>query len=218
MSQQTENLDSQLANFAGLVLVLSLIIIFVLVSSNGSPVRSVSVSPTDDDAPIVVQLVPTDTAQATVTPLSPTATATSRPTDTPIPTATSRPSNTPEPTAAGASQADIDNQQDTGSVTENVYEPALVAQGETLFVQCAACHGPDARGITNLGKDLVESEFVAGHSDQELLDFIKIGRPIWDPENTTGIDMPPKGGNPALSDEDILAILAYVRSLPGSSE
>jgi cytochrome c5 len=27
--------------------------------------------------------------------------------------------------------------------------------------------------------------------------------------------MPPKGGNPALKDDDILAIIAYVRSLSG---
>ena len=51
--------------------------------------------------------------------------------------------------------------------------------------------------------------------DDELLTFIKTGRPIWDAENTTGIDMPPKGGNPALNDDDIVAIIAYIRSLSG---
>lgn len=98
----------------------------------------------------------------------------------------------------------------------NAYDPAIVSQGEQLFLQCAACHGPDARGLPNLGKDLVTSEFVAGLTDEALLEFIKTGRPIWDPLNTTGIDMPGKGGNPALADEHILAIIAYIRSLsPG---
>ena len=33
------------------------------------------------------------------------------------------------------------------------------------------------------------------------------------PDNTTGIQMPPKGGNPAMSDDDILDIIAYLRTL-----
>lgn len=103
------------------------------------------------------------------------------------------------------------------SIAELAYNPALVSQGEQLFMLCAACHGSDARGLPNLGKDLVASEFVAGLTDQELLDFVKVGRPIWDPLNTTGIDMPGKGGNPAMTDEQILAIIAYVRSLSASS-
>lgn len=86
--------------------------------------------------------------------------------------------------------------------------------GEPLFQQsCSACHGEDAKGLPNLGKDLTESEFVHGQSDQELLEFVKQGRPVSDPDNTTGIDMPPKGGNPALTDQEILDIIAYLRTL-----
>lgn len=87
-------------------------------------------------------------------------------------------------------------------------------EGERLYqASCASCHGPDARGIPNLGKNLRSSEFVKGLSDEELLDFIKKGRPASDPANTTGVDMPPKGGNPALTDEDIMHIIAYIRSI-----
>ncbi|MDX1614371.1 MAG: cytochrome c [Candidatus Promineifilaceae bacterium] len=78
---------------------------------------------------------------------------------------------------------------------------------------CAACHGPDAKGLPNLGKDLTASEFVSTSSQAELLAFIKEGRPVGHPENTTGIDMPPKGGNPALTDEQIVDIIAYLRTL-----
>lgn len=86
--------------------------------------------------------------------------------------------------------------------------------GEQLFVQsCSACHGTDAKGLPNLGKDLTESEFIHSNSDEELLTFVKVGRPVSDPDNTTGIDMPPKGGNPALTDEQILDIIAYLRTL-----
>ena len=86
--------------------------------------------------------------------------------------------------------------------------------GEALFQEtCSACHGPDAKGLPNLGKNLTTSQFVATNSDQELLAFVKKGRPASDPANTTGVDMPPKGGNPALTDEQILDIIAYVRTL-----
>jgi disulfide bond formation protein DsbB len=97
------------------------------------------------------------------------------------------------------------------------YDPAVVARGQELFASCAACHGIDARGIPNLGKDLVDSEFVHSMTDEDLLTFIKTGRPIWDPMNTTGIDMPVRGGNPMLTDDDLLAIIAYVRSLTAES-
>lgn len=73
--------------------------------------------------------------------------------------------------------------------------------------------GPDGRGIPGLGKDFVESEFIPTLTDDELVAFITTGRPIWDAANTTGVDMPPKGGNPALSSEDLYAIVAYIRSL-----
>jgi disulfide bond formation protein DsbB len=87
------------------------------------------------------------------------------------------------------------------------------AAGQALFASCAACHGPTGEGIAGLGKDLTSSEFVSGKTDAELISFIKVGRDPSDPLNTTGIAMPPKGGNPALSDEDLFDILAYVRSI-----
>ena len=96
---------------------------------------------------------------------------------------------------------------------EPVSEGDAVA-GEGLYQStCSACHGPDATGMPNLGKDMTTSEFIHDNSDAELLAFIKQGRPVGDPANTTNVDMPPKGGNPALSDEDILNIIAFIRTL-----
>ncbi|MCE7967273.1 MAG: hypothetical protein DYG94_00805 [Leptolyngbya sp. PLA3] len=88
-----------------------------------------------------------------------------------------------------------------------------------LFVaSCSSCHGADGGGVEGLGKSLKDSEWAKGKSDDELLAFIKQGRPIWDAENTTGIDMPPKGGNPALTDEDIRAIIKHIRTLQGKTQ
>ena len=78
---------------------------------------------------------------------------------------------------------------------------------------CIACHGPTGEGIQGLGKPFTTSEFLHERSDEEMLAFIKVGRPSGDPLNTTGVDMPPKGGNPALTDEQIMDIIAYVRTL-----
>ncbi|HXF69986.1 MAG TPA: cytochrome c, partial [Thermoflexus sp.] len=86
-------------------------------------------------------------------------------------------------------------------------------KGKELFLgTCASCHGPDAKGLPGLGKDLTASVFVKQQTDAQLLEFIKKGRPATDPANTTGVDMPPKGGNPALTDQDLADIIAFIRT------
>ncbi|MFZ2358198.1 MAG: cytochrome c, partial [Anaerolineae bacterium] len=95
--------------------------------------------------------------------------------------------------------------------------PAVVrgdpAKGKEAFVTCAGCHGPDGKGITGLGKDMTSSEWIKSQTDEQLLAFLKVGRPASDPLNTTGVDMPPKGGNPALTDAQLLDIIAYIHSI-----
>ena len=103
-----------------------------------------------------------------------------------------------------------------GAPTEPPPPPAPVGdpvKGEELFVTCAACHGPKGEGVAGLGKDMTTSEFIAGKSDDELVEFIKVGRAPDDPLNTTGVAMLPKGGNPSLSDEDLYDLVAYIRTL-----
>lgn len=78
---------------------------------------------------------------------------------------------------------------------------------------CQACHGPDGVGIDGLGKALTASQFVQSLSDDELVAMIAAGRSSSDPENTTGVAMPPKGGNPSLNDEDLQDVVAYLRTL-----
>ncbi len=86
--------------------------------------------------------------------------------------------------------------------------------GYELFIaSCSACHGADAAGLPNLGLPLTTSGFVRGKTDKELINFIKSGRPSWDAANSTGVDMPPKGGNPAITDEQLQMIVDYIRAL-----
>jgi cytochrome c peroxidase len=89
-----------------------------------------------------------------------------------------------------------------------------IEHGTNLFQQaCSVCHGPDGLGVTGLGKTLVGSEFVDSLSDDKLFEFIRTGRAVDDPLNTTGVAMPPSGGRVDFTDEDINDIIAYVRSL-----
>ena len=78
---------------------------------------------------------------------------------------------------------------------------------------CASCHGADATGIDGLGKDLHSNEFVDGNTDAEMVAFLEVGRPAGDPANDTGVDMPPKGGNPSLTEQDLYDVVAYLRTL-----
>ncbi len=98
------------------------------------------------------------------------------------------------------------------------YSAEDIKQGQSFFQStCFACHGMDATGIAGLGKNLVTSSFVHDLTDAELHQFIIDGRPITDPLNTTGVQMPPKGGNPSFDDHQIDQIVAYLRSLQATS-
>jgi disulfide bond formation protein DsbB len=101
------------------------------------------------------------------------------------------------------------------SAATSASAPAVSAEaGKKLFQQtCAACHGMEGQGMPNLGKDMTTSPFIKQHSNDALLVFIKQGRMPGDPANTTGVAMPPKGGNPALTDDQLRAIIVYMRTL-----
>ncbi len=89
-----------------------------------------------------------------------------------------------------------------------------IANGDRLFHSvCIACHGKGGVGIPGNGKPLVRNAFIQSLDDEALLAFIKQGRSPSDPKNTTGIQMPPKGGNPAMSEDDILDVISYLRTL-----
>ena len=84
---------------------------------------------------------------------------------------------------------------------------------EVYRTMCIACHGEGGMGIEGLGKPWVGSEFIISSTDAELLAFIIEGRPSDDPDNTTGVAMPPRGGNSSLTDADLMDVIAYMRTL-----
>lgn len=119
--------------------------------------------------------------------------ATARPTDDSTETAPATPGSGATVSAPG--EADLERGQ-------SYYEEA-----------CAGCHGQEGEGVPGLGLPLVTSPLVLYASDQALLDFIREGRPADHPDNTLGISMPPSGGRPDWSDEEMLDIIAYLRWL-----
>ncbi len=88
------------------------------------------------------------------------------------------------------------------------------AKGKVVYNKtCLACHGEGGVGVENLGKNWIISEFIKNSSDTELLAFIRAGRTIDDPMSAGNAPMPPSGGDPTLSDEELNNVIVYMRSL-----
>ncbi len=103
---------------------------------------------------------------------------------------------------------------DDGTTATTAASAGDAANGESLYAAtCSGCHGADASGIEGLGRPLAASDFVGGMSDGDLVAFIAEGRSADHPDNEAGVAMPPRGGNPALSDSDLLDIVAFLRTL-----
>lgn len=93
-------------------------------------------------------------------------------------------------------------------------DPEAVARGAIVYEgTCQLCHGPNGQGVEGLGKPWVNSDFIDGLDDEEMLEFLIEGRPADHPDNTTGIAMTPRGGNSLLTDDDLRDVIAYMRSL-----
>jgi cytochrome c5 len=88
------------------------------------------------------------------------------------------------------------------------------ARGKGFYQQsCVVCHGVNLQGMPHQGVDLRHSKFIASRSDLALQDFIKKGRTPTDPATLSGLAMPARGGNPSLSDGDLLDVVAFLRDV-----
>lgn len=103
---------------------------------------------------------------------------------------------------------------DSAAVTTTAVAGTPLAHGQQLAGQsCSSCHGQDFEGVKSLGPALTDNDFIQDHTDDELIDFIKEGRSKDDPDSETGIAMPPYGGNPRLTDDDLADIVLFMRTL-----
>lgn len=118
--------------------------------------------------------------------------------------------------ACGGGDKDEAKTGDTSASAEVTQIVGDAKAGEAVYMgTCIACHGPDAKGVPNLGKSMHpnDSEFIRTKSDAELVEFIKVGRTPDDPLNTTGVGMPAKGGNPAITEQQLYDVVAWMRTL-----
>ena len=85
--------------------------------------------------------------------------------------------------------------------------------GAQLYADnCAVCHGDQGQGVAVVGIPLQGSRYVLENEDASLAALIITGRSVDDPANHSGRMMPPYGGKPALTDDELLAIIRHIRS------
>ena len=100
----------------------------------------------------------------------------------------------------------------TPVVTSAPAGPAQLAKGKAVYESvCIACHGPSGEGVASV-KSIVGSALLQTGTDAELLHLVRTGRQSTD-THASGVPMPAGGGRTDLADEDILAVIAYMRTL-----
>lgn len=103
------------------------------------------------------------------------------------------------------------NPGETVSAAPPVGDPVA---GERIFTSaCAGCHGLKGEGVQGLSQNMTQSAFIASATDQELFEYIKLGRTPDDQVKPARAAMPPKGGNPLLTDQNLYDTVAYIRLL-----
>jgi mono/diheme cytochrome c family protein len=103
---------------------------------------------------------------------------------------------------------------DSAEVTTTAAAGTPLAHGQQLAGQsCSSCHGQNLEGVKSLDPALTEDDFIQDHTDDELIDFIKEGRSKDAQDSVTGLAMPPYGGNPRLTDDDLADIVLFLRTL-----
>lgn len=103
---------------------------------------------------------------------------------------------------------------DSVEVTTTAAAGTPIAHGQQLAGEsCSSCHGQNFEGVKSLGPALADSHFIQDYTDDEIIAFIKEGRSKDAPDNETGIAMPPYGGNPRLTDDDLADIVLFLRTM-----
>lgn len=96
---------------------------------------------------------------------------------------------------------------------------SLVTVGRTIFegkqggALCVTCHGPQGKGVAGLGPDLTDAKWLHGDGSAEFLQAV-IRSGVAKPKAGV-LTMPPMGGA-QLTDAQLRALAAYIRSLGGN--
>ncbi len=95
--------------------------------------------------------------------------------------------------------------------------PALLQKGKAVYESaCIGCHGPAGEGVASV-RSITNSLLLRTGSDAELIQLVRVGRSANDPHNVSGLAMPAGGGRVGMADEDIIAVITYMRRLAQGS-
>ena len=95
-----------------------------------------------------------------------------------------------------------------GSVLAGGLAGAADTTGESIYQSsCLACHGADGAGVLPGVPDLSGKDGPLAAADEVLLPRVREG--FQSPGSP--LAMPPRGGNPNLSNEDLAVVLNYMR-------
>lgn len=84
--------------------------------------------------------------------------------------------------------------------------------GQAIYgTTCIACHGANGKGAVAGTPDFTSASGPLSKPDSVLLDHIMNGFK----SEGTQLAMPPRGGNPGLSDADLRTVLSYIRQAFG---
>lgn len=85
---------------------------------------------------------------------------------------------------------------------------AYAVSGKEIYAQsCVACHGASGEGAIPGVPSFVRKNSSLNKSDQVLLDHMEYGYQ----SPGSSMTMPPKGGNPSLTREDLKKVLNYIQ-------
>lgn len=87
--------------------------------------------------------------------------------------------------------------------------------GEAIYKQtCVTCHGANGQGVVPGAANFTDKKGVLSKSDSVLLAHIIKGYQ----SPGSPMAMPPRGGNPKLTDDDLKKALAYIRQTFGQKK
>lgn len=72
--------------------------------------------------------------------------------------------------------------------------------------------------MNGLGVALTNNDFIATRSAREPVECIRQGRAVSAPDNRSGLNMPPSGGNPSVREQNLYNIVAFLRTLEGNNQ
>ena len=128
------------------------------------------------------------------------------------------------PTAETTAMAEAGEMGETGGMQEQGVElpegvtEEMVSQGKEVYAGaglCYVCHGAEGKGMSALGADLTDAEWV--HSDGSFEGIVQtVMNGVEASKSTSGTAMPAKGGS-GITDEQVKAVSAYVYKLSQGS-